>query len=146
VIFAPDDSQEFCPDMWDAYPIQDIFKFCGNAFESLGEVVDYLSGTGEFDDRKRHPPPSVIFLDLKLPLKSGHEVLSWIRRQEQFKSVVVVVLTSSDMPTDIKISYQLGANSYLVKPPTAQQLLDLAKAFKCYWLEHNQFEDSNAGG
>jgi CheY-like chemotaxis protein len=84
--------------------------------------------------------PAVIFLDLKLPLKSGHDVLNWIRNQKRFSAIVVVVLTSSDHPSDIQKAYHLGANSYLVKPPTADELIDLAKAFKWYWLEYNEFE------
>ncbi len=54
--------------------------------------------------------------------------------------MAVIVLTSSNQPSDLAKSYALGANSYLVKPPTAAQLIDLAKAFKWYWLEYNRFE------
>jgi len=104
------------------------------------EAIDYLGGTGVFQDRSQYPLPAVVFLDLKLPLKSGHDVLAWIRQQAQFKSLVVVVLTSSDEPSDLSIAYRLGANSYLVKPPTAEALTDLAKAFKWYWLKYNQFQ------
>lgn len=98
-------------------------------------AVDYLTGTGEFSDRKRYPMPVLVFLDLKLPLKSGHEVLGWIRAQRQLESLPVVVLTSSDEPSDVRRSYSLGANSYLIKPMTARQLFDLAKAFNWTWLE-----------
>jgi len=104
------------------------------------EAMDYLSGTGKFSDRTRYPVPVVVFLDLKLPLKSGHEVLGWIRQQRHLDGLVVVVLTSSGEPTDIKRSYALGANSFLVKPPTPEQLLDMAKSFKWYWLEYNRFD------
>jgi len=52
----------------------------------------------------------------------------------------VIVLTSSNEASDLSRAYSLGANSYLVKPPTPEQLADLAKAFKWYWLEYNQFE------
>lgn len=105
-----------------------------------GQVaIDYLSGTGEFGDRDRHPLPALIFLDLKLPLKSGHDVLAWIRRRKELDAVIVVVLTSSNERTDLNRCYQLGANSYVVKPPTAEQLLDLAKSFKWYWLRYNRF-------
>lgn len=104
------------------------------------QAVDYLSGVGPFGDRQAHPMPAIIFLDLRLPLKSGHEVLAWIRSQKALKDVVVIVLTSSNQPDDLKNSYALGANSYLVKPPTSEQLNDLAKAFKWYWLEYNRFE------
>ena len=104
------------------------------------QAVDYLAGEGRFADREKHPFPAVVFLDLKLPLKGGLEVLEWIRSQEKFENLVVLVLTSSSEPSDLKRAYGLGANSYLVKPPTASQLLDLAKAFKWYWLEYNRFE------
>lgn len=104
------------------------------------EAIDYLSGEGRFSDRQTYPMPAVVFLDLKLPIKSGHEVLEWVRKQEFLKDLVVIVLTSSNQPQDLQQSYQLGANSYLVKPPTSVQLADLAKAFKWYWLEYNQFD------
>lgn len=110
--------------------------------ENGQEAIDYLSGAGKFKDRAQYPMPAVVFLDLKLPLKSGHEVLAWIRRQKDLESLVVVVLTSSAEPSDIKKSYALGANSYLVKPPTADNLVDLAKSFKWYWLEYNEFGDA----
>ncbi|MEW6156865.1 MAG: response regulator [Verrucomicrobiota bacterium] len=106
------------------------------------EALDYLAGQGKFSARATYPLPAVIFLDLKLPYKSGHEVLKWLRQQPEFDSVVVVVLTSSNEPNDVSKSYALGANSYLVKPPTPEQLLDLAKAFKWYWLEYNRFEEA----
>ena len=103
------------------------------------EAVDYLGGAGKFADRESYPLPAVVFLDLKLPLISGHDVLAWIRRQYALESLVVIVLTSSNEASDLSRSYALGANSYLVKPPTPEQLEDLAKAFKWYWLEYNQF-------
>ena len=108
------------------------------------QAIDYLSGTGIYADREQHPLPALVFLDLKLPFKSGLDVLAWIRKQPHLEGLVVVVLTSSNEPMDLKQSYKLGANSYVVKPPTAAQLLDLAKAFKWYWLEFNQFEERGA--
>lgn len=106
------------------------------------EALDYLGGAGKFADRDQYPLPAVVFLDLKLPFISGHEVLAWIRRQKQLESTVVIVLTSSNEASDLSRCYALGANSYLVKPPTPEQLDDLAKAFKWYWLEYNQFESN----
>lgn len=104
------------------------------------EALDYLGGAGKFADRDQYPLPAVVFLDLKLPFISGHDVLAWIRKQKNFESLVVIVLTSSNEASDLSRCYSLGANSYLVKPPTPEQLDDLAKAFKWYWLEYNQFE------
>ena len=105
-------------------------------------AVDYLSSTGKYTDRTAHPLPAVVFLDLKLPMLRGHDVLAWIRQQPHLEHLVVVVLTSSNEPHDLKEAYRLGANSYVVKPPTADQLLELAKAFRWYWLEFNEFEPS----
>ena len=103
------------------------------------QAIDYLGGDGKYADRATYPLPAVVFLDLKLPYKSGHEVLSWIRERKNFAAMVVVVLTSSNEPRDVRKSYELGGNSYIVKPPTPAQLLEMAKAFKWYWLEYNKF-------
>jgi CheY-like chemotaxis protein len=104
------------------------------------EALDYLAGASKFADRDSYPLPAVVFLDLKLPFISGHDVLRWIRRQKELDSLVVIVLTSSNEASDLSRCYALGANSYVVKPPTPEQLEDLAKAFKWYWLEYNQFD------
>jgi CheY-like chemotaxis protein len=101
---------------------------------------DYLAGAGKFADRAIYPIPAIVFLDLKLPFISGHDVLAWIRRQKHLDSIIVIVLTSSNEAWDVSRCYALGANSYVVKPPTTQQLEELAKAFKWYWLDHNVFE------
>jgi CheY-like chemotaxis protein len=98
-------------------------------------ATDYLSGAGIYGDRSKYPMPAIVFLDLNLPLMSGHEVIAWIRAQRQLESLLVVVLTSSNEPSDVRRSYSLGANSYLVKPLTAGQVIDLAKAFNWSWLE-----------
>jgi CheY-like chemotaxis protein len=108
------------------------------------QAIDYLSGTGAYSDRQVHPLPVVVFLDLKLPMKRGLDVLSWIREQTELQNLVVVVLTSSNEPSDLKEAYRLGANSYVVKPPTATQLVELAKAFKWYWLEFNEFQKAGS--
>ncbi|MGV3772633.1 MAG: response regulator [Verrucomicrobiales bacterium] len=104
-------------------------------------AINYLAGAGLYADRSAYPLPMVVFLDLKLPLKSGHEVLEWIRQQPGFKDLIVIMLTSSNEPVDLKRSYALGANSYVVKPPTASQLLELAQAFKLWWLRYNKVAD-----
>jgi len=104
--------------------------------ETGQEAIDYLSGTGKFSERDDYPVPAVVFLDLKLPFVFGHEVLAWIRRRKEFESLVVIVLTSSNEASDLSRCYSLGANSYLVKPPTSAQLEALAKAFKWQWLEY----------
>jgi CheY-like chemotaxis protein len=129
----------------DAFLMQRALKAAGIAnplfiVEDGQQAIDYLSGTGAFAERSKHPLPAIVLLDLKLPMKGGLEVLEWIRKQPELENVVVVVLTSSSEPSDLKRAYHLGANSYVTKPPTSGQLTDLAKAFKWYWLEFNRFE------
>ena len=102
------------------------------------QAIDYLAAEGKFKDRQTFPMPAVVFLDLKLPLRSGHEVLGWIRGQPTLESLVVVVLTSSDEPSDLRRAYSLGANSYLVKPLTPKQLTNLADAFNWSWLKFDK--------
>lgn len=127
----------------DVFLMRHALKWAGVAnpmfvVETGAEAVDYLSGVGRYQDRKAFPLPAVVFLDLKLPLMSGHEVLAWLRAQHQLEGLPVVVLTSSNEPSDVRRSYSLGANSYLVKPLTARQLIDLAKALNWSWLKRTQ--------
>jgi CheY-like chemotaxis protein len=81
--------------------------------------------------------PACVLLDIKLPSISGFEVLSWIRNQPLFRRLPVVMLTSSMLPADINRAYELGANSYLVKPPELDSLIALAQTIDLYWLRTN---------
>ena len=94
------------------------------------EALDYFAGKGDFANREKHPIPAVVFLDLKLPFVHGFEVLTWIRRQPELASVVVIVLTSSSEERDSKLAYELGARSYLVKPPTPESLTSVLKSLQ----------------
>lgn len=98
------------------------------------EAVLYLSGEQPYNDREQYPLPVLILLDLKLPRRSGLEVLQWLRQQPGLKRLLVVVLTSSKESIDINCAYDLGANSYLVKPVAFNDLLDLVKTLNLYWL------------
>ena len=105
------------------------------------EAVDYFKGHGKFADRLQFPLPCLVMLDLKLPYLRGLDVLKWMRQEAQL-TTIVIVFSSSENEADIEAAYRLGANAYLVKPPTAEQLEDLAKAFKWYWLEYNRFKEA----
>lgn len=102
------------------------------------DVLDYFSGTGTFSDRKTHPIPNVVLLDLNLPYLTGLQVLEWVRRRPELAHVVVIVLTSSSEETDVQRAYGLGANSYVVKPSTSEEFGDLADALKKWWLQFNR--------
>ena len=102
------------------------------------EAVAYLSGQEPYADRDRHPMPVLLLLDLKLPRKSGFEVLQWLRQQSRLKRLPVVVMTSSNQNPDINKAFDLGANSYLVKPGGLDSLLELVKNLDMYWLILNE--------
>ena len=102
------------------------------------EAIDYLSGTGQFADRTQYPLPGMVLLDLKLPRKSGLEVLQWIREHNSLRPLIVIILSTSKENSDISRAYHLGANSYIVKPAAVGQLIELIKAIKGFWLEFNE--------
>jgi len=98
------------------------------------EAMAYLTGSDGFSDREKHPFPALVLLDLQLPRRSGHEVLAFMREQEDLRRLPVVVLTSSREPRDINRAYDLGANSYLVKPVSFENLLDMVRTLERFWL------------
>lgn len=102
------------------------------------EAIAYLDGQPPFADRHQYPLPVLILLDLKLPRRSGLEVLHWLRQQPLLKRLLVVVLTSSRESADINRAYDLGVNSYLVKPAAPADLLEIVKTLGLYWLIFNQ--------
>jgi CheY-like chemotaxis protein len=101
------------------------------------EAVAYFEGGGRFADRARHPLPALVLLDLKLPRRSGFEVLEHIRQHGRARHTPVVVLTSSNQGEDIRRAYELCANSYLVKPVSRDSLLDMVRALNYYWIRLN---------
>lgn len=106
------------------------------------EAVAYLAGEAPYENRALHPIPSVILLDIKLPRRSGFEVLEWVRTQEsRLKRLPIVMLTSSRHQVDVNRAYDLGVNSYLVKPSNNSELEQLASTFHAYWLEANSNPD-----
>jgi CheY-like chemotaxis protein len=104
------------------------------AVSSGEEAIDYLAGRGRFADRAVFPLPSLVLLDLKLPNLNGFEVLNWIRNSPTLQKMPVVVLTGSSDSGDIERAYTLGANSYLVKPFTVQELRAMVKSINAYWV------------
>lgn len=97
------------------------------------EGIDYLRGQGRFSNREEFPYPSVILMDLKMPKKSGFEVLKWIKEHPFCKMTPVIVFSSSAQDDDIKRAYELGAGSYFLKPHDFTELLELLTLFRHYW-------------
>lgn len=102
------------------------------------EAVAYLGGAGKYRDRESYPVPTLILLDLKLPRRSGLEVLQWLREHAALRRLPVIMLTSSREGPDVDRAYDLGVNSYLVKPVAFDALLDMMKTLNLYWLVLNE--------
>lgn len=102
------------------------------------QALDYIFCEGEYVHRNISDLPKVILLDLKLPKVSGLEVLERVKTDKRTQSIPVVVLTSSDHHPDIEKSYNLGANSYIVKPIDFEQFSESVRQIGLYWLLLNQ--------
>ena len=102
------------------------------------QAVAYLGGRGKFADRASYPLPVLALLDLRLPRSSGLEVLRWVRAQPALRRLPVVVLSSSRQSEDVNGAYDLGANSYLVKPVGYRALIALVRALDLYWVMLNE--------
>lgn len=91
------------------------------------KAIEYLSASGSYADRGRFAPPELVLLDLKIPILSGFEVLAWIRARAQFKGMPVLVVTSSNYPADLQKARQLGADEYLIKTATFEEVVQSVK-------------------
>ena len=106
--------------------------------EDGAEALDYIFSKGKFVDHEFLHPLKVILLDLKLPKISGLEVLKALKANEKTRLIPVVILTSSRQDIDIKTAYELGANSYVVKPVEFEEFVEAINQVGLYWLMVNQ--------
>ena len=97
------------------------------------EAISYLSGDGKYADRDVHPLPSLIVMDIKMPRKTGFEVLEWVKGGERPLRRIPIVIVSSDNPSDINRAYELGANAYMVKPMNFRAVEHLFESITHYW-------------
>jgi CheY-like chemotaxis protein len=100
-------------------------------------AIKYLSGLDKYADRTTYPLPDLVFLDIKLPKRSGHEVLEWLRAQPALKNLPVVMLTSSAEPDDVSRAYSLGVTSYLRKMNEPAEFGQAIRVILKYWFELN---------
>jgi CheY-like chemotaxis protein len=103
-----------------------------------GEMaIEYLSGKGVYHDRSVYPMPHVVFLDINMPRRNGHEVLAWIRSHPGLQQLPVVMLTSSVLGSDVERAYKLGVTSYLQKEIGLAEFGQAVRIVLKYWLEMN---------
>ncbi len=98
------------------------------------QAIAYLSGAGEFANRSHYSMPSLILLDLKMPRATGLEVLKWIRANRNLEAIPVVILSGSELQDDIQQAYEIGANSYLIKPLGFEALVSMVRNIETVWL------------
>ena len=120
----------------------DIFLF-RRAFSHMGfearfvrngiEVLDYIRGMGPYANRQEYPFPNTLILDLKMPRMSGFEVLDWLRQNDSLAIIPTIVFSSSNERGDVRRAYQLGANTYFVKPSSFDDLVKLFQKISDYW-------------
>jgi CheY-like chemotaxis protein len=106
---------------------------------SYEEAVYYLTGWGKYSDRKTYRFPLILFLDIHMPGKTGFDLLEWLRANETTKGLVVIMMSGSASQADIAQSYARGANSYLLKPSSREDLVKTLQHFRVFWIELNQY-------
>jgi CheY-like chemotaxis protein len=110
------------------------------------EMLLYLQGRGAFANRVTSPMPSLIILDLKMPRKSGLEVLEWIGNNPNIAVVPTIVLSASNLEEDVRAAYNLGANTYFVKPTTFEELVETMRMVESYWCKAMKLRPKERGG
>ena len=106
------------------------------------EAIAYMKGEGPYSDRSKFPIPAVMLMDLNMPRKNGFDVLQWIRAQPGLRRMSIIVLSASMHTADVERAFDLGANSYLVKPGTIKELIQMIRCLHD-WLQYNHFPPLN---
>lgn len=133
ILIADDDAddREMLKTAFEESDVKQSLCFVGNG----EELMDYLRRNGKYADEQKYPFPRIILLDLNMPKKDGREALKEIKTDNHLRLIPVIVLTTSTEEKDILTSYELGVNSYVIKPVTYKGLLELTRTFQRYWLD-----------
>ncbi len=133
ILVAEDDDEDqmLLQEAMEEHKLSNTLKFVSDG----EELLDYLKNEGKYANKEAHPSPGLILLDLNMPRKDGREALAEIKADEKLKLIPVVILTTSKAEEDIVRSYQLGVNSFITKPVTFEQLVDVSGAIGKYWFE-----------
>ena len=133
ILYADDDAEDrmLVKDAWAENRLANELHFV----EDGEELMDYLRRRGSYTHLADKPLPGMILLDLNMPRKDGREALQEIKADPRLRSIPVVVLTTSKAEEDILRAYDLGVNSFILKPVTFQSLVDLTLTLSKYWFE-----------
>ena len=134
VLLMADDDEDDCLLMNEA--VREIFKsehfFC---LRDGQELMDYLLRRGVYLDIKKFPPPDLIFLDLNMPKKDGFETLKEIKEHPELKAIPVLIFSTAKEQEQIEVCYKLGANSYITKPMSFENLVKTVRCLSEYWFD-----------
>ena len=97
------------------------------------EAIHYLQGQGRYADRAAYPLPRLIVMDIKMPGRTGFEVLEWVKQDRLLRRIPIIIVSASDNPADINRAYDSGANAYMVKPVDFHKVEDLFHSITHYW-------------
>ncbi len=134
---------------------RDDQELLGEAFAELGfegrlvflddgdQLIDYLNRKGDYADPEANPAPSLVILDLNMPRLHGLAALAELRANPRFRRVPVIIMTTSWSEDDIARAYDLGANSFIIKPVLYDELLETVRGLVTYWLRLAELPPSN---
>jgi len=133
ILMADDDPDDrlLVEDAFEEVQLENAFAFV----EDGEQLMDYLHQRGAYCELAGSPPPGLILLDLNMPKKDGRQALREIKEDPDLRSIPVVILTTSQAEEDILRSYNLGANSFIVKPVTFDKLVDIIRKVTNYWFQ-----------
>ena len=133
ILYADDDAEDrmLVKDAWEESRLANELHFV----EDGEELMDYLLRRGKHAKLAETPLPGIILLDLNMPKKDGREALREIKAEPNLRRIPIVVLTTSQAEEDIYRAYDLGVNSFIVKPVSFQSLVEVTKTLGKYWLE-----------
>ena len=133
ILYADDDAEDrmLVKEAWDESRLANELHFV----EDGEELMDYLRRAGQYAHLNDSALPGMILLDLNMPRKDGREALQEIKADPRLRSIPVIVLTTSKAEEDILRAYDLGVNSFILKPVTFESLVEITKALSKYWFE-----------
>jgi CheY-like chemotaxis protein len=133
-ILMADDDGEDCALVGDA--LRETNHPCDLHFVHNGEeLFDYLRRQGEYEHIANAPRPDLILLDLKMPRKDGRETLMDLKNDPQWRTIPVIVLTTSTASADVNFCYDAGVNSYITKPSSYRKLVAILESITRYWFD-----------
>lgn len=133
ILYADDDPEDrmLVKEAWEESRVANVMAFV----EDGEELMDYLRRQGKYTEIADSPLPGLILLDLNMPKKDGREALKEIKSDPRLRAIPIVILTTSKAEEDVFRAYDLGVNSFIVKPVTFQSLVDLTLTLNRYWFE-----------